>query len=95
MTTIAQIDNILYSDNAVIIQAVIEDSVLTYAESRQDPAEYGPALCETTISTDTYDDLPLESEDQLIEYIQNLSLDWKVVDQSDIYDFTDNSDAYL
>ncbi len=75
---ITLIENIRKTGNEVFVRAVIEDMVLLYHQTNVDPPEYGPALCEASFELN--DDVVLsENEDELIEYLNSLSLDWKVL----------------
>ena len=75
----------IYSDEDVIyVCAVVDDVVQTYAQTYDEPAEYGPALCEASFTLDEDEILP-DNEQELIQFLDNLDLDWKVVDTSDYY----------
>lgn len=62
----------------VTVKAVVEDSVLTYPATDLDPPEYGPALCEASFELEENEILPGD-EDQLIDYLERLNLDWEVI----------------
>lgn len=84
--TVQSIESIFVdADRTVYVSAVIGDFVQTHAQSFHSPAEYGAGLCESYFYLDEDEMLP-ENEDDLISYINNLDLDWRVVDNSD-YDF--------
>lgn len=62
----------------VTVKAVVEDSVLTYPATDLDPPEYGPALCEASFELEENEIIPGD-EDQLIDYLERLNLDWEVI----------------
>ena len=65
-------------DDRVTITAVVEDAKIVYPATRFEPAEYGPSLCEASFYLDENELLPSDDE-QLIEYLENLNLDWELV----------------
>jgi hypothetical protein len=75
---ITLIYNLEQKDDCVNVKAIVEDCVEIYPATNIDPAEYGPALCETTFYLDEDETLPKDEED-LIDYLENLNLDWKVL----------------
>ena len=76
---ILQIETIHQENDEVFVRAVVEDMVLAYPQTMEDPAEYRPAMCEATFYINEEDTLP-EDEDDLVFYLENLDLEWKVVD---------------
>jgi hypothetical protein len=73
--TIKQIESIFSESGVVKVSAVIEDSLY-------DPAEYGPAICEASFELDEDEIIP-DDEDKLIQFLENLNLDWILIDSSD------------
>lgn len=65
-------------DDRVNVTAVIEDARVVFPATRFEPEEYGPALCEASFYLDENEILPRDEED-LIDYLENLNLDWEVV----------------
>lgn len=65
-------------DDRVTVTAIVEDVKLVYPATRFEPAEYGPALCEASFYLDEGELLPSDDE-QLIEYLENLNLDWELI----------------
>lgn len=55
MTVVLEIRDIRCDGDLLVVDAVIEDSVLTAPATHLDPPEYGPALCRGTlyVSDDT------------------------------------------
>lgn len=76
---IYSIDSIYKEEDRVYVRAVIEDAVLAYPQTMDSPAEYKPAMCEASFSMTEDYTIPEEEED-LILYLQDLDLDWEVVD---------------
>ena len=76
---ILQIETIHQENDEVFVRAIVEDMVLTYPQTMEDPAEFRPAMCEATFCLDEEHTLP-EDEDDLMFYLENLDLEWKVVD---------------
>jgi hypothetical protein len=73
------------NEDYVTVEAVVEDSVLVYPATSMDPPEYGPALCKASFYLDEGELLP-KDDDQLIEYLESLNLDWEVIPK-DEYDY--------
>lgn len=62
----------------VTITALIEDADVVYPQTYLDPPEYGPAMCKASFYIDENEILP-EDENKLIDYLEDLNLDWKVL----------------
>lgn len=75
---ITLIYNLEKKEDYVNVKAVVEDCVEIYPATNTDPAEYGPALCESSFYLEEDEILP-QDEDDLIEYLENLNLDWQVL----------------
>jgi len=76
-------------DQRVYVTAMVDDAILTFGQTLYDPAEYGPALCESSFPCN--DDMIVpDDEDELIEFLNDLDLEWTLVDNSD--DYYDESD---
>jgi hypothetical protein len=75
---ILSIDELRQENDLVFVKAVIEDAVQTYSQTYYEPPEYGPALCESSFYLDEDEELP-ENEEQLLNYLNSLSLDWEVL----------------
>ena len=73
------------TDDSVYVTAIVEDSVIVYSQTHYDPAEYGPALCETSFYLG--DDVLPENETEIVDYLESLDLEWKVLDNSDNRDW--------
>jgi hypothetical protein len=81
---ISVIYDIIKTEDRVTVKAVVEDSVQTYAATLIDPPEYGPALCEASFELEENEILP-KDEDDLIDYLESLNLDWEVIPEDDYY----------
>ena len=75
---ISVIETLEQKDNQVFVRAIVEDMVEVHSATFIDPPEYGPALCETTFELYEDDVLP-ENEDELVDYLNSLNLDWTVL----------------
>jgi len=70
------------------VTAVVEDMALTYSQTYYEPAEYGPALCESSFEIDDEELKSLvipDNDEELIQFLQQLDLEWNLVDNSDDY----------
>jgi len=83
---ISLIETIERNGNEIYVRGVMEDAIEIYPATLQDPPEYGPAFCEATFVLDDDEILP-EGGDALLDYINELYLDWQIVDNSDDYDY--------
>lgn len=82
---IQSIESIFVDDcRTVYVSAVVDETVLTYAQTLYDPPEYGPALCEASFTLEDDEVLP-EDENDLLQFIERLDLEWNLVDNSDDY----------
>jgi hypothetical protein len=77
---ISLIETVQVNKNTVFVRAVVEDMVEIYPATQYDPPEYGPAVCETEFELNEDEVLP-ENEEELIDYLNELSLDWLVLDK--------------
>lgn len=75
---ILSIDELRQENDLVFVRAVVEDVVQIRFQTYHEPAEYGPALCESSFYLDENEQLP-ENEEQLLNYLNSLSLDWEVL----------------
>lgn len=81
---ISLIYDLIQDGDEVTVYAVIEDIVLTHNQTYYDPPEYGPGLCRASFTLSEDDKLP-EDESELIQFIENLDLNWELEDNSDDY----------
>lgn len=75
---ILSIDEIKQENDLVSVRAVVEDAVQTYSQTYYEPAEYGPALCESSFYLDKDEILP-KDEKQLLNYLNSLDVFWEVL----------------
>ncbi len=76
ISLIYQVDKI---EDEVTVKAIVEDMVLVYPQTMEEPAEYGPALCTASFTISEDDEALPENDDELIEYLEGLDLEWEVV----------------
>jgi hypothetical protein len=82
---INSIESIFVDDDATVyVSAVVEDMIQIHRQTYYEPAEYGPALCEASFELSEDCTLP-DNDHELIQFLENLDLDWQVVDNSDEY----------
>ena len=81
---ISVIETIEKTENKVFVRAIVEDMVQVYPATLYDPPEYGPAVCEASFELEENELLP-NGEDTLIDYLNDLDLNWQIVDNSDYY----------
>ena len=79
---ISVIETLEQNENRIYVRGIVEDVIEIYPATLEDPPEYGPALCEASFELDEDEILP-EGEDALLDYINELYLDWKIIDNSD------------
>ena len=68
------------TNDYVNVIAVVEDTRLVYFGSQFDPPEYGPGVCKAGFYLEEGETIP-EDEEELIEYLERLDLDWELVDE--------------
>jgi hypothetical protein len=73
-----------HDDGSIYVAAVVEDAVQTHAQTLYDPPEYGPALCEACFTLEEDEILP-DNEHELIQFLEDLDLNWELIDNSDYY----------
>jgi hypothetical protein len=83
MTTVLHIEDLRFvSDDFLQVEAVVDDMVLTRRASREEPEEWGPALCRGTMYFCEDDRVPA-SEDAMKTLLSERVNDWSLVDWSD------------
>jgi len=84
---ILRVVNVNYDKEANIgtVTAVIDDFILQYPSTYEQPAEYGPGLAEATFILGEDEEIP-EDETELEVFFEDLYLEWRSVDTSDYYD---------
>jgi hypothetical protein len=79
---ISAIETFQQNENRIYVRGIVEDVIEIYPATLQDPPEYGPALCEASFELDE-DELIPEGDDALLDYLNQLYLDWRIIDNSD------------
>lgn len=79
---ILSIENISIQDDVVNVTAIVEDSFVVLKATYFDPEELGPGLCWASFTLSEDRKLP-EDEDELVDFIDSLDLEWQLVDTSD------------
>lgn len=78
--------SVIYSvekeNDEIIVEAVIEDAIQIRSQTLVDPPEYGPAVCKATFYLSEDDKLP-DNDDEMIEYLEMLDLDWTPTPRDD------------
>ena len=81
--TIHHIESIFQDEFGIVnVNAIVEDMVVVTPQSYNYPAEYGSALCEASFELDE-DETLTDNEEDLIQYLESLNLDWTIIDTSD------------
>jgi hypothetical protein len=70
-------------ENILYVKAVVEDMICVFSGTRYDPPEYGPGLCETSIELEE-DDIVPDNDDDLINFLEERNVDWKVIEIEEI-----------
>lgn len=64
------------------VQALVEDACIIRRATREDPAEWGPGLCQASFIVN--DEYPIpKDESQFIDFLDDLDLDWDLVQPED------------
>lgn len=78
MTVVLEIRNIRCDGDFLVVDALIEDAVLTAPATHLDPPEYGPALCRGTLYVS--DDTRIGPTDtDLMVMLGNEITDWEPI----------------
>lgn len=79
MTVVLEIRDIRCDGDFLVVDAVIEDAVLTAPATHLDPPEYGPALCRGTLYVS--DDTRIGPTDtDLMVMLGNEITDWEPIE---------------
>ena len=68
---------------SLYVKAVVEDMICVFSGNRYDPPEYGPAICETTVELESDDVVPT-NDDDLIDFLEDRNVNWKVIEIEEI-----------
>ena len=80
--TVLAIENTFIDDNYVEVVAVVDHIRLVHHQTLYDAPEYAPALCSATFEVDPDESIPTD-EDGFCRYLDQLDLDWQLIDTSD------------
>lgn len=80
--SVLAIENTTIKGNHVTVEAVVDEMQCIRRADNFGPAEYAPALCQTTFQLDEGEQVPVD-EDGFCRYLDQLDLDWQLVDTSD------------
>ena len=75
-----------YKDNSLYVEAWVDNFIQVFASTRLDPAEYGAALCHTSMLIDLEDSFVNSeafNEEYVMGLIKHIDPDWHVIDLSD------------
>lgn len=85
MSRILSIEDVTFtSDSRCTVDAVIDDAVIVYPQTHEDPAEWGPALCRGSFDFSEEDVIP-NTDEGLRRMLEERIDDWKPLDTSDQY----------
>ena len=70
-------------NDIVHVEAIVEDAQIVFRQTFWEPAEYGPGLCSASFVLDKAESIPIHKPD-LIKYIESMSLDWRLVPNSEV-----------
>jgi hypothetical protein len=82
--SVLAIENTTINNNHVTVTAVVEDMLLLYKATRDDPEEWAPGLCTASFELADDESIPLD-EDSFCIFLDYLQLQWQLVDTSDDY----------
>lgn len=79
---ILSIEDTKFDDQHVYVTAIVEDMCLLRRQTRDEPDQWSPALCKAHFELDADTSVP-DNEDDFCSYLNQLDLNWKIVDSSD------------
>jgi hypothetical protein len=86
MAEVIEISSLVIDENGFCdVIAVVEDAVQTRAQTYEDPAEYGPALCRGSFYISDDDEVvPVDAESQL-QFVGERVSYWEVLDRDNSF----------
>jgi hypothetical protein len=69
-------------DRLCTVEAVVADMAVVIPASREEPEEYGPALCRGSFDLSDDEVIPVDEQSQA-EFVADRVTDWQFVDASD------------
>ena len=83
MSRILSIEDVTFtSDSCCIVDAVIDDAIIVYGQTHEDPAEWGPALCRGSFDFSEEDVIP-NTDEGLRRMLEERIDNWEPIDTSD------------
>lgn len=79
MAYILEINNVDLTNGLLTVEAVVDEMLLYRRGSYYEPEEWGPATCWAEYEL-TEDEVFPENEKEQIEFLEELDLNWKLVD---------------
>lgn len=80
--TVLSIEDMKFNGDTLVVDAIIEDAVLTHKQTLVDPPEWGPGLCRGTLYFPA-DFLIPATDRELMQMLSERVDDWALVDVSD------------
>jgi len=74
----------VFEDGLCDVVALVEDAVEVRAQTYEDPAEYGPAMCRGSFYILDDEVMPVDADSQL-QFIAERVSHWEALDFSDCY----------
>lgn len=69
----------------LVVEALVDQMVITHHQTQLEPAEWGPAVCRGSMHFSTEDLMPA-TDAELCKLLSERVDDWAPVDQSDLYE---------
>ena len=85
MSQVQSIEELHFEGDHLVVDAVVDDMVVRYAQTAFEPAEWGPALCRGTWHMDDEALIPA-TDAEFMDILSENVTDWAPVDLSDLYD---------
>ena len=79
---VLEIEELRFEDDRLVVDAIVDDAVLVYAQTHLDPPEWGPALCRGSLYFSDEDLIPA-TDAQLRAMLTERVDDWTPLDTSD------------
>ena len=82
MSQVQSIEELRFEGDHLVVDAVVDDMVVRYAQTQFEPAEWGPALCRGTLYFSDEDLIPA-TDAELRAMLTDRVDDWTPLDTSD------------
>ena len=80
--SVLAIENTTINGSYVTVEAVVDEMQCIRRADNFGPAEYAPALCRADFQLDEGEQVPVD-EDGFCSYLDQLDLEWQLIDTSD------------